>query len=107
MDVEFMVTDSLEAIRPKMTLLKIIEDAASAVDEMFASTIQGSSRGYLRLRVHHVILIPTPTQLMLAKAVVMIAVTRVNALPKMTRKTRMRTMPELSILQLVTLTQPE
>ncbi|KAN0107367.1 Armadillo-type fold [Russula decolorans] len=43
MDVEFMVTDSLEAIRPKMALLKNIEDAASAVDEMFASTVQGSS----------------------------------------------------------------
>jgi regulator of nonsense transcripts 2 len=42
MDVEFMVTDSFEAIRPKMTLLKNIEDAASAVDEMFASTVQGS-----------------------------------------------------------------
>ncbi len=50
MDVEFMVTDSLEAIRP-MALLKNIEDAASAVDEMFASTVQGSSRGYLCLRV--------------------------------------------------------
>jgi hypothetical protein len=96
MDVEFMVTDSLEAIRPKMALLKNIEDAASAVDEMFASTVQGSSRGYLCLRIHHVILIPT--QLMLAKAAVTIAVTRVNALPKMTRMTRMRTMPELSIL---------
>jgi len=35
---------------------------------------------------------------MLAKAAVMIAVTRVNALPKMTRMTRMRMMPELSIL---------
>jgi regulator of nonsense transcripts 2 len=49
MDVEFMVTDSLEAIRPKMALLKYIEDAASAVDEMFVSTVQGSSRGYLHL----------------------------------------------------------
>ena len=46
MDVEFMVTDSLEAIKPKMTLLKNIEDAASAVDEMFASTIQGSGRRF-------------------------------------------------------------
>jgi len=96
MDVEFMVTDSLEAIRPKMALLKNIEDAASAADEMFASTVQGSSRGYLRLRVHHVILIPT--QLILAKAAVTIAVTRVNALSKMTRMTKMRTMPELPIL---------
>lgn len=46
MDVEFMVTDSLEAIRPKMTLLKNIEDAASVVDEMFASTVQGSGGGF-------------------------------------------------------------
>jgi len=97
MDVEFMVTDSLEAIRPKMALPKNIEDAASAVDEMFASTIQGSGRGYLRLRVHHVILNST-TQLMLAKAAAMTAVTRVNALPRMTRKRKRRTMPELSIL---------
>ena len=96
MDVEFMVTDSLEAIRPKIALLKNIEDAASTVDEMFASTVQGSSGGYLRLRIHHVILIPT--QLMLVKVAVTIVVTRVNALPKMTRMTRMRTMPELSIL---------
>jgi regulator of nonsense transcripts 2 len=59
MDVEFMATDSLEAIRPKMAILRNIEDAASAVDEMFASTIQGSGCGYLRLRIHHVILIPT------------------------------------------------
>jgi regulator of nonsense transcripts 2 len=59
MDVEFMVTDSLEAIRPKMALLKNIEDAVSAVDEMFASTVQGSGRGYLRLLVRRVILIPT------------------------------------------------
>jgi regulator of nonsense transcripts 2 len=50
MDVEFMVTDSLEAFRPKIALLKNIEDAASAVDEMFASTVQGSSRGCLHLR---------------------------------------------------------
>lgn len=95
MDVEFMATDSLEAIRPKMALLKNIEDAASAVDELFASTVQGSSRGYLRLCGHHVILIPP--QPMLAKAAVTIAVTRVNALPKMKRMRRMRRMPELSI----------
>jgi regulator of nonsense transcripts 2 len=44
MDVEFMVTDSLEAIRSKLALSKNIEDAATAVDEMFASTVQGSGR---------------------------------------------------------------
>ena len=97
MDVEFMVTDSLEAIRPKMALLRNIEDAASAVDEMFASTVQGSNGAYYRLRLSrdHILIL---TQLMLAKAVVMIAVTRVNALPKMRRMRRMRRMSELSIL---------
>ncbi|KAI0293362.1 ARM repeat-containing protein [Multifurca ochricompacta] len=45
MDVDFMVTDSLEAIRPKLVLLKNIEDAANAVDEMFASTVQGPGSG--------------------------------------------------------------
>jgi len=58
MDVEFMVTDSLGAIRPKLALLKDIEDTATAVDEMFASTVQGSSCGYLTLWIH-TILIPT------------------------------------------------
>lgn len=47
MDVDFMVTDSLEAIRPKVALLKKIEDAAIAVDEMFSSTIQGSGCRFL------------------------------------------------------------
>jgi regulator of nonsense transcripts 2 len=39
MDSEFMVTDSIEAIRPKSVMLKSIEEAANAVDEMFASTM--------------------------------------------------------------------
>ena len=56
MDAEFMVTDSLEAIRPKVALLKNIEDAASAIDEMFASTVQGSGREYPRFRFVHLIL---------------------------------------------------
>jgi regulator of nonsense transcripts 2 len=45
MDMEFMVPDLLEAIRPKVALLKNIEDAANTVDEMFASTVQGSGCG--------------------------------------------------------------
>ncbi|KAI9453157.1 ARM repeat-containing protein [Lactarius psammicola] len=45
MDAEFMVTDSLEAIRPKLVMLKDIEEAANAVDEMFASTVLGSGAG--------------------------------------------------------------
>jgi hypothetical protein len=89
MDVEFMVTDSLEAIRPKLTLSKNIEDAATAVDEMFASSVQGSGRGYPRFRCVHVIL--TYLQLAPEKAAVMIVVTRENAPPMMKRRTRMRT----------------
>ncbi|KAH9170168.1 ARM repeat-containing protein [Lactarius sanguifluus] len=45
MDSEFMVTDSLEAIRPRLVMLKNIEEAANAVDEMFASTVLGSGAG--------------------------------------------------------------
>jgi regulator of nonsense transcripts 2 len=60
MDVEFMVTDSLDALRPKVALLKNIEDAATAIDEMFASTVQGSGRAYPRSRSTHVILIFFP-----------------------------------------------
>lgn len=56
MDVDFMVTDSLEAIRPKVALLKNIEDAANTVDEMFASTIQGSGRAYPYFQIVHLIL---------------------------------------------------
>ena len=96
MDVEFMVTDSLEAIRPKMTLVKNIEDAASVVEEMFASTVQGSGGGYFDLYTRHVIHIFT--QLMVVKAAVTIVVT-MNALPKIMRMTRMRTMAELPIPQ--------
>lgn len=35
MDVDFMVSDSLEAVRPELKLPKTIEEAAMAVDEMF------------------------------------------------------------------------
>jgi hypothetical protein len=45
MDVEFIVLDLLEAIQPKVALLKNIEDVVNTVDEMFASTIQGSGHG--------------------------------------------------------------
>lgn len=44
-----MVTDSLEAIRPKLVMLKSIEEAANVVDEMFASTILGSGGKFLFL----------------------------------------------------------
>lgn len=40
MDVEFMLTDSLEAIRPKLALFKTLEEAAVAVEEMFALAFQ-------------------------------------------------------------------
>ncbi|TFK84735.1 transcription factor [Polyporus arcularius HHB13444] len=40
MDVEFMLSDSLEAVRPKMPLFKSFEEAAVAVDEMFNAALQ-------------------------------------------------------------------
>lgn len=40
MDIEFMVSDSLEAVRPKMALFKNFEEAAFAVDEMFNAALQ-------------------------------------------------------------------
>ncbi|KAK1225711.1 mRNA decay protein [Marasmius sp. AFHP31] len=40
MDVEFMLSDSLEAIRPKLQLVKNLEEAALAVDEMMNSAFQ-------------------------------------------------------------------
>ena len=96
MEVEFMVTDSLEAIRPKLVLLKNIEDAATAVDEMFASTVQGSGREYPRFQFAYVTLILS--QLVLGRAVVMTAVTRVNALlMMMTTRMMRRTIMALSI----------
>ncbi|KIJ67888.1 hypothetical protein HYDPIDRAFT_147949 [Hydnomerulius pinastri MD-312] len=42
MDVDFMLSDSLEAIRPKLIMLKSIEEAAAAVDEMFNSALQNA-----------------------------------------------------------------
>jgi len=56
MDMKFMVKDLLEAIWPKVALLKNIEDAANAVNEMFASTIQGSGCGYPCFQFVHLIL---------------------------------------------------
>ncbi|KDR75800.1 hypothetical protein GALMADRAFT_248514 [Galerina marginata CBS 339.88] len=40
MDVDFMLTDSLEAVRPKLEIAKTLEQAATAVDEMFNSAYQ-------------------------------------------------------------------
>lgn len=42
MDVDFMLSDSIEAIRPKMTMYKTIEEAAVAVDEMFNAALQNA-----------------------------------------------------------------
>nr|XP_031861440.1 uncharacterized protein CI109_003044 [Kwoniella shandongensis]KAA5528512.1 hypothetical protein CI109_003044 [Kwoniella shandongensis] len=42
MDVDFMLTDTLDAVRPKMTHLKTFAEAAAAVDEMVASGDQGN-----------------------------------------------------------------
>ncbi|KAL6308040.1 transcription factor [Sparassis latifolia] len=40
MEIEFMLTDSIEAVRPKLTMFKTFEEAAVAVDEMFNSAFQ-------------------------------------------------------------------
>ncbi|CAG8604300.1 1921_t:CDS:10, partial [Acaulospora colombiana] len=37
MDVDFMLTDTMEQLRPKMSLFKTFEEAAAVVDEMFES----------------------------------------------------------------------
>ncbi|KAJ3509600.1 hypothetical protein NMY22_g16238 [Coprinellus aureogranulatus] len=42
MDVEFMVTDSIEAVRPKLEMPKTLESAAIAVDEMFSNALQAA-----------------------------------------------------------------
>ncbi|KAI0656547.1 ARM repeat-containing protein [Cubamyces menziesii] len=42
MDVEFMLTDSLEAVRPKLVMFKTYEEAAVAVDDMFAVAYQNA-----------------------------------------------------------------
>jgi regulator of nonsense transcripts 2 len=42
MDVDFMLSDSIEAIRPKMTMYKTIEEAAVAVDDMFNAALQNA-----------------------------------------------------------------
>ncbi|KAF5380407.1 hypothetical protein D9615_004497 [Tricholomella constricta] len=43
MDVDFMVSDSLEAVRPKLQMAKTIEEAAIALDEMFSSAYQNAA----------------------------------------------------------------
>ncbi|KAF8843012.1 ARM repeat-containing protein [Paxillus ammoniavirescens] len=42
MDVDFMLSDSLEAIRPKFTMPKSVEEAGMAVDEMFNTAMQNA-----------------------------------------------------------------
>ena len=42
MDVEFMLNDSLEAVRPKLVQFKTFEEAALAVDEMFNVALQNA-----------------------------------------------------------------
>ncbi|KAJ7647234.1 transcription factor [Roridomyces roridus] len=43
MDVDFMLTDSLEAVRPKLEMAKTLEEAAVAVDEMINSVFQATN----------------------------------------------------------------
>ena len=42
-DIEFMISDSIEALRPKLVLFKTFDEAAKAVDEMFSSIAQNSA----------------------------------------------------------------
>ncbi|KAF9237526.1 ARM repeat-containing protein [Melanogaster broomeanus] len=42
MDVDFMLSDSLEAIRPKSAMPQSIEEAAMAVDELFNAAMQNA-----------------------------------------------------------------
>lgn len=44
MDVEFMLIDTLEALRPKLILYKTFEEAAFAVDDMFNAVLGSSSQ---------------------------------------------------------------
>lgn len=39
-----MLSDSLEAVRPKLTLVKTLEEAANAVDDMLNAAFQDSQR---------------------------------------------------------------
>ncbi|KAH8828075.1 ARM repeat-containing protein [Flagelloscypha sp. PMI_526] len=45
MDIDFMLSDSLEAVRPKFSLVKTIEEAATAVDDMLNSAFQEAEIG--------------------------------------------------------------
>lgn len=44
MDVDFVLSDSLEAVRPKLEIPKNIEEAAKAVDDMFNATFQATGK---------------------------------------------------------------
>ncbi|KAJ7072238.1 ARM repeat-containing protein [Mycena amicta] len=44
MDVDFMLSDSLEAVRPKLEMPKSLEEAASAVDEMVNLAFQSNEQ---------------------------------------------------------------
>jgi regulator of nonsense transcripts 2 len=46
MDIEFVLSDSMEAVRPKLEIPKTLEEAAKAVDEMFISTFQATSERF-------------------------------------------------------------
>ncbi|KZO98973.1 ARM repeat-containing protein [Calocera viscosa TUFC12733] len=45
MDVEFMITDTIEALRPKMTLYKTYDESAAAVNEIFRLQAQKIADG--------------------------------------------------------------
>lgn len=52
MDVEFMISDTFDAIRPDMQLFKTFEEAGAAVDELLASQAL-SSAGQCQRSYHH------------------------------------------------------
>lgn len=51
MDVEFMISDTFDAIRPELRPFKTFEEAGAAVDELLASQAL-SSAGASQLRAH-------------------------------------------------------
>ncbi|KAF7321619.1 Nonsense-mediated mRNA decay factor [Mycena kentingensis (nom. inval.)] len=51
MDVDFMLSDSLEAVRPKLETPKSLEEAAIAVDEMLNAAFQNAERKMMCLTI--------------------------------------------------------
>lgn len=92
MDVEFMLTDSLEALRPKTVFYKTFEEAAVAVDEMISSAL-GTLEGMREESLRCLCLIRIQIQkLMEARAMKKVQWVKVPKKP-MTTTTELRTRP--------------